>query len=141
MSSVFSSKIFSDEWMAALQQEWNNSPEIYMPLQELNFTSKIGYGFKGHPSALGMLSIVNGKVVYAGSAVDSDIDWDLRASRWHWIEWTKSGFGINKLGPAIANNTLEFTTGNYRKMISNLALGQAFMRHFQLMNLVSNKVK
>ena len=133
MTQLFSGQLFSEEWMAALKQEWNNSPEVYLPLQRAEFTARIGYGFKGEPSAIGMLSVVNGRVQYAGGVIDAELDWDLRASRGHWAEWIKSGFGITRLGPAIATNSLEFAKGNYRKMISNLALGQPFLRHFQMM--------
>jgi hypothetical protein len=133
MTQLFSSQLFSEVWMVALKQEWNNSPEVYLPLQAAEFTAHIGYGFKGEPFAIGMLSVVNGRVQYAGGVIDADLDWDLRASRGHWAEWIKSGFGITRLGPAVATNSLEFVKGNYRQMISNLSLGQPFMRHFQLM--------
>lgn len=133
MTPLFSNQLFSDEWMAALKQEWNSSPEVYLPLQKAEFSACIGYGFKGESCAIGMLSIVNGKVQYAGELIDADLDWDLRASRGHWAEWIKNGFGISNLGPAIATNSLEFAKGNYRQMISNLSLGPSFLRHFQLM--------
>ena len=130
--------LFSEEWMGALKEVWNYNPQVHKPLQKAKFTARIGYGFKGEPHARGMLSIVNGKVQYAGALddVDVDLDWDLRASRENWTAWIESGFGVTKLRPAIDTNSLEFVKGNYRKMITNLSLGQPFLQHFQLMHKI-----
>ena len=138
MSRLFSNQIFSDEWMIALKHEWNHSPQIHIPLQQAEFTARIGYGFKGEICARGVLFIVDGKVLYAGSLDDADIDldYDLRASRDNWNAWIESGFGVSRLGPAIATNALEFVKGNYLKMITNLSLGQSFLLHFQLMKKI-----
>lgn len=128
-------QLFSAEWMAAFKDEWNRTPQIYLPLQKAAFTARIGYGYKGETRARGMLSIVNGMAQEAGAmdGLDLDLDWDLRASQKDWVSWIESGFGLTKLGPAIATNSLEFAKGNYRQMIKNLSLSQPFLQHFQLM--------
>jgi len=138
MQQLFSNQLFSNEWMNALKEAWNTTPQVHMPLQVAKFTAHIGYGFKGEPYARGVLYIVNGKVQDAGKldAMDFDLDWDLRASRENWSCWIAGGFGINKLGPAIATNSLEFVKGNYRQMITNMSLGQPFLQHFQLMKQI-----
>jgi len=120
--------------MEALKKKWNNSPMVYEPLQKANFTARIGYGFKGEPRARGILTVVNGMVTHA-SAIDDNVelDWDLRASQENWNMWIANGFGLIKLGPAIATNSLEFAKGNYRQMIANPSLSSPFLQHFSLM--------
>lgn len=139
MTHLFSNQIFSEEWMNALKVIWNYNPQIHIPLQKAKFTARIGYGFKGEQYARGVLFIVDGKVEYAGvlDDADTDLDWDLRASRENWTAWIENGFGVTRLGPAIATNSLEFVKGNYRQMIANLSLGQPFLQHFQLMKKIN----
>ena len=126
-------QIFSEEWMQALKSVWNNSPEFYEPLQKANFSSRIGYGFKNEPRARGFIFIVNGKVNRAGTVDDVELDWDLRASPENWESWIKNGFGLAKLGSAVATNSLQFAKGDYRKMIGNISLSRPFLDHFELM--------
>ncbi len=130
------SQLFSETWMNALKEAWNNNPKVFEPLQKAGFTSRIGYGFKGESRARGYISVVNGKVVQAGSMDDGELDWDLRASVEDWNKWIETGFGLNKLGPAISTNALHFEKGNYRQMIKNLSLSQPFLQHFSLMQSV-----
>ena len=130
------SQLFSDAWMSRLKEEWNKTPSVYEPLQKADFSSRIGYGFKGEPAPRGMLHIVNGKVVYAGKPESEELDWDLRATPESWALWIEKGFGLTKLGPAVATNTLEFAKGNYRQMITNPLLGVPFLQHFELMRKV-----
>jgi hypothetical protein len=106
---------------------------VSAPLKKAAFSARIGYGFKGEPSATGMLVIVNGVVEKAGELDGTELDWDLRATPENWTTWIESGFGLTKLGPAIATNSLEFAKGNYRQMIQNPSLSQPFLQHFQLM--------
>jgi len=126
-------QLFSAEWMNALKEKWNNSPQVYVPLQKASFSGLIGYGFKGEPRARGMIAIVNGMVLEAGAIDDGELDWDLRATPENWATWIENGFGLTKLGPAIATNSLEFAKGNYRQMIRNPSLSNPFLQHFQLM--------
>lgn len=131
--------LFSEKWMAALKDKWNNTPQVYEPLQTADFSARIGYGFKGEPNARGMITIVHGKVLDAGALNDGELDWDLRATPENWESWIENGFGLTKLGPAIATNSLEFAKGNYRQMIKNPSLSQPFLQHFQLMAGLSSK--
>lgn len=127
------SELFSAGWMVALKDKWNGTEQVYAPLQKAAFSARIGYGYKGEPQASGMLVIENGKVTAAGEVEGAPLDWDLRATPENWHAWIEGGFGLTKLGPAIATNALEFAKGNYRQMIQNPSLSQPFLQHFQLM--------
>ena len=129
-------QLFSEAWMVTLKEKWNSSPQVHLPLQKASFSARIGYGFKGEGRARGMLSIVNGLVEHAGAVDDGDLDWDLRASPENWSAWIENGFGLTKLGPAIATNALEFAKGNYRQMIQNPSLSHPFLQHFHLMGKI-----
>lgn len=129
-------QLFSDKWMQSLKEHWNSSASLCEPLQKANFSARIGYGFKGEPRARGLIVIVNGKAMQAGPMDNGELDWDLRATQENWENWIKNGFGLTKLGPAIATNALEFATGNYRQMIQNPSLSQPFLQHFQLMGKI-----
>lgn len=130
--------LFSENWMVALQEKWNSTPQVSAPLRKAEFSARIGYGFKGEPSARGMISIVNGIVMHAGAMDGGALDWDLRASPENWTSWIENGFGLTKLGPAIATNALEFVKGDYRQMIRNPSLSQPFLHHFQLMGEINS---
>lgn len=127
------SQLFSEAWMGTLKKAWNETTRVYEPLQKAGFNARIGYGFKGEPRARGLLVVQNGKVTEAGLMDEGDLDWDLRATPESWEGWIAEGFGLNKLGPAVATQKLEFAKGNYRQMIQNLSLSQPFLEHFQLM--------
>lgn len=127
------SELFSDAWMKSLQQQWNADAEIVEPLKKAAFSARIGYGFKGEEKPRGMLVIEDGKVVTAGAYDDSDLDWDLRADQDKWVDWIETGFGLTRLGPAVATGALQFNQGNYRQMIRNPSLSHPFLQHFELM--------
>lgn len=127
------SELFSEAWMKALKDKWNKTPKVHEPLQKAGFTARIGYGFKGEPQARGVLTVVNGMVIDATVMDGGELDWDLRASKENWNTWITNGFGLAKLGPAIATNSLEFAKGNYRQMISNPSLSSPFLLHFGMM--------
>lgn len=126
-------EMFSEGWMKALQSKWNANPDIVEPLSKAAFNARIAYGFKGEDKARGLLVIEQGKVIEAGSYVDGPLDWDLRATPEKWSSWLKEGFGLTKLGPAVATGALQFVSGNYRQMIRNPALSHPFLHHFELM--------
>ncbi len=127
------SELFSESWIKALGNAWNNDPHIVDPLIKARFTSKISYGFISdkHPKCL--LDIVNGKIVDASLYTNESIDWDLRADPHNWEKWVTKGFGLTKLGPAVATRALQFAQGDYRQMIRNPLLSRPFLRHFVLM--------
>lgn len=119
--------------MQELQAKWNASDDITTPLAAAGFSARIAYGFKGEDRARGMLVIESGKVTRAGAYDGGELDWDLRASPDKWSAWIEGGFGLTKLGPAVATGALQFATGNYRQMIRNPSLANPFLHHFELM--------
>lgn len=131
------SDLFSDAWMKQLQEMWNDASDITTPLASAGFSARIAYGFKGEEQARGMLVIENGSVVQAGNYDGSALDWDLRATPEKWGAWIEGGFGLTKLGPAVATGALQFATGNYRQMIRNPSLANPFLQHFELMQQIS----
>lgn len=130
-------EIFSESWMQALQQQWNAEAKITEPLAKAGFNARIAYGFKGEDKPRGMMVIENGKVVQAGKYDEGSLDWDLRAEPQKWQDWIETGFGLTRLGPAVATGALEFVSGNYRQMIRNPSLSHPFLQHFELMSVIS----
>lgn len=130
-------ELFSASWMKALQEKWNTDESIVQPLSKAAFSARIAYGFKGEQTPRGILVIENGQVIEAGSYVDGPLDWDLRATPEKWQAWLKEGFGLTKLGPAVATGALQFACGNYRQMIRNPSLSHPFLQHFNLMSDIS----
>lgn len=129
-------ELFSETWMRQLQQKWNAATDIVEPLQKADFSARIGYGFKGEDTPRGILVIEHGRVIGAGNFDGGSLDWDLRATPEKWAGWLQEGFGLTKLGPAVATGALQFVTGNYRQMIRNPALSNPFLHHFDLMREV-----
>ena len=127
-------ELFSNAWMQALQRKWNADPDIVGPLRQAGFSARIAYGFKGSEAPRGMLVITNGEVLKAGDYDNGPLDWDLRADPAHWQQWIEEGFGLTKLGPAVATGALQFAQGNYRQMIRNPSLSHPFLQHFKLMS-------
>jgi hypothetical protein len=127
------SELFSESWIKSLGKAWNNDPNIIEALNKAGFTATIAYGFIGdvHPKCL--LHINNGHVTNASTYHNEITDWDLRAHPQNWEKWIFEGFGLIKLGPAVATNTLQFAQGDYRQMIRNPLLSRPFLRHFTLM--------
>lgn len=130
-------ELFSTTWMKALQNKWNADAEIVNPLRLAGFSARIAYGFKGNELPHGLLVIENGLAVEAGGYVDGPLDWDLRAEPASWQKWISEGFGLTKLGPAVATGALQFAQGNYRQMIRNPALSHPFLHHFKLMSEIT----
>ena len=131
-------ELFTESWMQNLQQKWNADQEIVGPLATAGFSARIAYGFKGEDKPRGMLVIDNGKVIEAGNYIEGPLDWDLRAAPDHWLKWIEEGFGLTKLGPAVATGALQFASGNYRQMIRNPSLSHPFLQHFKLMSEIGS---
>ncbi len=129
-------ELFSEAWMLSLQNKWNNEPKVLEPLQKAGFSANIAYGFKGEAQPRGVMVIANGAVSQAGSYNGEALDWDLRATPESWKGWLEKGFGLTRLGPAVATKALEFVTGNYRQMIRNPSLSNPFLHHFELMRQI-----
>jgi len=128
------SELFSEAWIKTLGEAWNNDAQIVDPLKKAKFSANISYGFIGEPQPKCLLSIVNGSIHNASLYHNENIDWDLRAAPANWEKWIIGGFGLTKLGPAVATRTLQFAQGDYRQMIRNPLLSRPFLRHFILMN-------
>ena len=126
--------LFSDQWMQALQAKWNASPAIVEALGKAGFSSSIGYGFKYSETPEAMIVVDNGQVTFAGKYDGRQLDWDLRANPEDWAKWIREGFGLVKLGPAVATGALKFARGDYRRMIREPALSHPFLEHFKLMS-------
>ncbi len=134
-------KLFSEQWIKSLGDAWNNDPKIVQPLHEAGFSSKISYGFIGDKYPKCLLDIVNGKIISADLYTSETVDWDLRADVQNWEKWVTRGFGLTKLGPAVATRTLQFAQGDYRQMIRNPLLSRPFLRHFVLMTQLNTSFK
>ena len=133
------SDLFSEAWIKSLGDAWNNDPQIVDPLKKAGFVSTISYGFIGDDKPKCLLNIINGEIVSATLYNGEAIDWDLRADRQNWEKWISKGFGLTKLGPAVATRTLQFAQGDYRQMIRNPLLSRPFLRHFVLMTNITTK--
>ena len=131
------SQLFSEAWMQALQNAWNNDNDVYGPLEAANFSANIAYGFKGENTPRGVIIITSGKVTAAGAYNGETLDWDLRATPENWKLWIEEGFGLARLGPAVAMKKLQFEVSNYRQMIRNPSLSAPFLHHFELMSNLS----
>jgi len=128
------SKLFSDAWVKSLGEAWKNDPQIVEPLTKASFSANISYGFIGDKHPKCFLSIINGQIANAALYRGEKLDWDLRADPKNWEKWISNGFGLTKLGPAVATRTLQFAQGDYRQMIRNPLLSRPFLRHFVLMS-------
>lgn len=129
--------LFSETWMRALQAKWNAEAKITVPLAKAGFSSSIGYGFKDRAQPRGMLIVENGVVTQAGNYDGRQLEWDLRAVPEKWQSWIDEGFGLMKLGPAVATGALQFARGDYRRMIREPSLSAPFLEHFKLMSDIS----
>ncbi len=127
------SKLFSETWIKSLGDAWNNDSKIVEPLSKAKFSSTIGYGFIGDLTPQCIIVIHDGRIVNASLYHNEAVDWDLRANKENWQKWIKTGFGLTKLGPAVATKSLQFVQGDYRQMIRNPLLSRPFLRHFVLM--------
>lgn len=130
--------LFSDQWMHSLKQKWNANSKIVGTLSKARFNSTIGYGYKNRDNPEAMIVVQNGEITFAGKYDGRKLDWDLRADPEKWQGWIKEGFGLMKLGPAVATGALQFVCGNYRQMISEPSLSHPFLEHFKLMSEISD---
>lgn len=126
-------KLFCHEWMQQLAAQWNSDTEMLDSLASAGFNASIGFGYNDAGPPRGVVEVVAGRIEYAGDYSDQELDWDLRAALQDWRDWIEHGFGLDKLGVAIANGRLGFRRGDYRRMIRTPALARPFLRHFELM--------
>ncbi len=126
-------ELFSDEWMATFQHEWNAEPELAEDLAKFGFNSVIGYGYKGDRNPKAVLIVENGKVEAAGKFTGQDLNWDLRADPDTWDDWLKSPPGLMGLGMAFASSSLQFVVGDYATMIKDPRMAGPFLKSFSVM--------
>ena len=134
-------ELFSKQWMIEFGKVWNADKEMTDSLRKADFHASIAYGFQGEEKPRGVLFIDTGKVISAGEYDNEVLDWDLRAEIMEWKNWITNGFGLTNLGVAVAQGTLKFEKGEFRKMISNPALATPFLRHFELMSGIKTEYK
>jgi hypothetical protein len=129
--------LFSDDWMKAFKDEWNNEPELKDALAKINFVSKIAYGIDGEDGPRGILVIENGEAVSAGAYNNEEVNWDLRASEEKWRKWMKDGIGMMGLGVAYTSRALKFKKGDYMAMIKDPRMANPFVKSFSVMGRVN----
>lgn len=128
--------LFDAEWMAKYATEWNNDPQVSGKLAKIDFTSNIGYGFKGDDEAKGVLVIENGVAVRGSSYNGEKLDWDLRADEEDWEKWMEEGISMMSLGGAYMWGTLKFAVGDYYAMIKSPSMAGPFIESFSVMGRV-----
>jgi hypothetical protein len=128
--------LFSDAWMKAFINEWNNEPELSDALAQINFNSSIAYGIDGEDKPRGIIVIENGKAVSAGAYNGENMNWDLRASADNWNKWMEKGIGMMGLGMAYTSRKLKFQVGDYMAMIKDPRMATPFVKSFTVMGRV-----
>jgi len=126
-------ELFTNDWMNALKDEWNNEPAVKDALAEIGFNSVIGCGFKGEDKPLGIFTVEKGVCVSAGDYNGETLDWDMRADRKNWMKWVTKGIGMAGLGMAYASGKLKFETGDYGAIMKNPKMAGPFIKSFGLM--------
>ena len=129
-------ELFSDTWMQGYQDAWNNEPELSDALANINFNSKIGYGFLNEEKPRGILVVESGKVTSASTYNDESLNWDLRASPENWKKWFDKGLGMAGLGMAYVQGKLKFKVGDYTAMIKDPRMAGPFVKSFTVMGRV-----
>lgn len=129
-------ELFSDEWMKAYMEQWNNDKELSGGLAKINFTSNIAYGIIGEDNPRGILVVENGQATSAGTYNGEVANWDLRASEDNWKKWFKKGLGMASLGAAYIGGKLKFKTGDYAAMIKDPRMAGPFVKSFTVMGRV-----
>lgn len=132
--------LFSREWMARFQNEWNNEPELARDLAHIKFNSNIAYGFKAESDPRGIVQVVKGKVTsavdYDAELCDWQINWDLRAEPEDWQFWFKNPPGMIAVGMAYTSRKLVFKQGDYAAMIKDPRIAGPFVKSFLVMSRV-----
>jgi len=127
-------ELFSDEWMKGYMERWNADPELAGALEQIGFSSTIGYGFDGEAQPRGMIKVENGHVVEAG-AYDgtTELNWDIRASEDNWKKWLKKPPGMMGLGIAYTSRKMKFEKGDYSAMVKDPRMAGPFIKSFAAM--------
>jgi len=126
-------QLFSDEWINALKDSWNATPEVSGKLAEINFCSTITCGFKNEELPSCVFVVENGIAVSAGLYNGETADWDMRGDEKNWDKWTTKALTMTTMGMAVATGKLQFKTGDFKAMIKNPSMAVPFVRSFGLM--------
>lgn len=125
-------ELFSEDWMNALKDEWNNDPGVSDALAAIGFDSVIGCGFKDGET-VGVFVVEQGVCTSAGAYNGEELDWDMRADKKNWMKWVSKGIGMAGLGMAYASGKLKFFKGDYGAMMKNPKMAGPFVKSFGLM--------
>jgi hypothetical protein len=129
-------QLFSPAWMQAYGEQWNAEPDLADALAKIQFNSVIGYGFENEPNPTGVLKIVEGRVISAGSYQGEKLNWDLRADREQWQQWLRNGLTMMGLSMAYMTRKLQFRVGDYVAMIKDPRMAAPFIKSFAVMGKV-----
>lgn len=132
MGAANAADLFSDAWMKAFGEAWNNNADLVETLEKTDFTSIICYGFKGEDDPKGCLDVKNGKVASAGAYNEEVADWDLRGTAADWKQGLAEGSISNSdFAPVFGDFT--FKKGKYFDMMANPSRLGAFSESFKVM--------
>lgn len=129
-------ELFSEDWMKAYMDAWNQDEEITKPLAEIGFRSNVGYGFEGDDKPTGVIIVENGQMISAGAYNGETLNWDLRAKKEHWEKWLSKGLGLAGLGMAYASRKLKFASGDYASMVKDPRMAGPFIKTFKVMSKI-----
>jgi len=129
-------KLFDNAWMKKYKDEWNKDPYLSRHLNEIKFSSTIGYGFPDEEKPRSYIVVENGYVVEAGDYNSQPLNWDLRAKENHWKEWIQREVGSTGLGLAYTTGKLKFVEGDYNSMIRNPNMVTPFIKSFSAMGRI-----
>lgn len=129
-------ELFSAEWMARFQEEWNKEPELADALGKIHFNSTIAYGIEGEAAPRGVLVVEEGRAVKGVVYTNEPLNWDLRASQESWEKWVAKGIGMMGLGMAYTTRKLKFEVGDYGAMVSDPRMAAPFIKSFTVMGRV-----
>jgi len=137
MGAANAADLFSDAWMKAFGEAWNNEPALHEKLAKTDFSSTICYGFKGEDDPKGCLDVEDGKVTSAGAySGEEEVDWDLRGEKDDWEKGLEEGsIGTTDFAPIFGN--FKFNKGNYWDMAKNPSRVGPFMKSFKIMATVT----
>ena len=129
-------ELFSDEWINALKDEWNNEPEVSDALAKINFSSVITCGYKNEEQPRCVFVVENGVATRAGLYNGETPDWDMRADEKNWGKWTTKPLNMASMGLAFTTGKLKFNTGDFKAMIKNPSMAVPFVKSFGLMTKI-----
>ena len=129
-------ELFTDEWINALKDAWNEEEEIHSTLSGIGFSSVITCGYKDKEEPECVFIVENGKAIKAGLYNGEQPDWDMRADKDHWIKWSEKPLGMTSMGMAVTTGKLKFKKGDFGSMIKNPSMAGPFIKSFALMSKI-----